>query len=72
MGSWFSNIHIRKNETATEDAIEKYIARIMSSKHYLPCVSEIDADGAIAIVTCDDCRWISLYSDLLKIGRAHV
>ena len=69
MGSWFSNIHIRKNETATEDAIEKYIAGIMASKHYLPCVSEIDADGAIAIVTCDDCRWISLYSDLVMLEQ---
>ena len=67
MGSWFSNIHIRKNETATEETIEKYIGKIMASKHYLPCTSEIDADGAIAIVASEDCRWISIYSDLLSL-----
>ena len=67
MGSWFSNIHIRKNETATEEAIEKYISNFMAAKHYLPCTSEIDADGAIAIVASEDCRWISIYSDLLSL-----
>jgi len=67
MGSWFSNIHIRKNETATEEVIEKYISKFMSSKHYLPCASKTDADGAIAIVTSEDCRWISIYSDLLSL-----
>ena len=67
MGSWFSNIHVRKNETATEETIEKYIGKIMASKHYLPCTSEIDADGAIAIVASEDCRWISIYSDLLSL-----
>ena len=67
MGSWFSNIHIRKNETTTEETIEKYIGKIMASKHYLPCTSEIDADVAIAIVVSEDCRWISIYSDLLSL-----
>ena len=67
MGSWFSNIHIRKNETATEETIEKCIGKIMASKHYLPCTSEIDADGAIAVVVSEDCCWISIYSDLLSL-----
>ena len=67
MGSWFSNIHIRKNETATEETIEKYIGKFMASKHFLPCTSEIDADGAVAIVASEDCRWISIYSDLLPL-----
>ena len=67
MGSWFSNIHIRKNETATEETVEKHIGKFMASKHYLPCASEIDADGAVAIVASEDCRWISIYSDLLSL-----
>ena len=67
MGSWFSNIHIRKNETATEETISKYIDKIMASKHYLPCASEPDADGAIAIAASADCCWISIYSDLLSL-----
>lgn len=67
MGSWFSNIHIRKNETASEETIEKYIGKFMASKHYLPCASEIDADGAVAIIVSEDCQWISVYSDLLSL-----
>ena len=67
MGSWFSNIHIRKNETATEEAVERYIGKIMASKHYLPCTSEVDADGVIAIVASEGCHWMSVYSDLLSL-----
>lgn len=67
MGSHFANIHIREKKTATKETIEKYIEKFMASRHYLPCVSEIDADGAIALVTSADCPWISLYSDLLSL-----
>ncbi len=67
MGSWFSNLHIRKNETVTKEVFEKYMEKFMASKHYLPCTSEIDADGAVAIVASEDCRWISIYSDLLSL-----
>lgn len=67
MGSWFSNIHIRKNATATEETIEKYVDRIMASKHYLPCASINEADGIIAIAASEDCSWISVYSDMLSL-----
>lgn len=67
MGSWFSNIHIRKNEAATEETIEKYISELMAAHQYLPVTSEIDADGAVAIVASGDCQWISVYSDLLSL-----
>ena len=67
MGSWFSNIHIRKNEYATEKTIEKYISDFMAAKHYLPCTSEMDADGGVAVVASEDCCWISVYSDLLLL-----
>lgn len=67
MGSWFSNIHIRKNNTVTEETIEKCISNFMAAKHYLPCASEIEADGAVAIVASEDCHWISVYADLLSL-----
>lgn len=67
MGSWFSNIHIRKSETVTKEVLEKYMEQFMASKHYLPCTSEIEADGAIAIVASEDCCWISVYSDILSL-----
>lgn len=67
MGSWFSNIHIRKNGIATERTIEERICKLMASKHYLPCKSENDADGSVAIVASEECRWISIYSDALLL-----
>ncbi len=66
MGSWFSNMHIRKNETATEQKVINFIREWMAAKQYTPCVCEMDADGAVAIVTNEDCQWISVYSDLLS------
>lgn len=66
MGSWFSNIHIRKNETVTEPKVIDFIIEWMAAKQCAPCSSEMDADGAVAIVTNEDCQWISVYSDLLS------
>lgn len=67
MGSWFSNIHIRKNKTATEDAVAEYIRRWMEAQLYLPVTSETDADGTLAIIAGEDCQWISVYSDFLSL-----
>lgn len=67
MGSWFSNIHIRKNHTATEEKVADCIREWIEAKQYTPCASEMDADGAVAIVTSEDCQWISVYSDLLSL-----
>lgn len=66
MGSWFSNIHIRKNATVTAEMLHNHVERIMASKKYVPVQSEDDADGAVAIVAGEDCQWISVYSDLLS------
>lgn len=67
MGSWFSNIHVRKSETATEETIGKWIGEYMASKHYLPSASDIGADGAVAVAASEDLQWISIYSDLLSL-----
>lgn len=55
MGSWFSNFHIRKNDTAEEANVIGFIREWMASKQFAPCAAETDADGAFAIVTGDDC-----------------
>ena len=65
MGSWFSNLHIRKNGAATEGAIADFIAKWAAAKQYIPTTTKLDADGAVAIIANSDCQWISLYSDLL-------
>ena len=66
MGSWFSNVHIRKNETASEEKVIEFIREWMASKQYAPCAAETDADGAVAMIAEEDCQWVSVYSDLLS------
>lgn len=66
MGSWFSNIHIRKHEQITLDAVVDCLCKQMTARQYQPAASEQDADGAIAILADTDCSWISVYSDLLR------
>ena len=67
MGSWFSNIHIRKRETVTEKTVAEYISKLLAVQQYLPAVSESDADGAVAIICDKDDPWISVYSDILSL-----
>ena len=66
MGSWFSNVHIRKNETASEEKVIEFIRGWLASKQYVPCAAETDADGAVAMIAEEDCQWVSVYSDLLS------
>lgn len=69
MGSWFSNLHIRKNDTITENAVAESIRKIMAEKQYLPVATEDDADGAFAIITDDKSQWYSVYSDLFSFDE---
>ena len=69
MGNWFSNLHIRKNNTITEREVAEYIRKIMTAKQYLPAASEDEADGSFAIMTDDNSRWYSVYSDLFSFDE---
>jgi len=66
MGSWFSNLHIRKNDAITEGKISEYICNIMAAQQYKPVSSPDEADGAFAIVSDDTSAWYSVYSDLFS------
>ncbi len=64
MGSWFSNIHIRGNETAGPEDVEAHLKRLLEGQGYLCAGSAGEADGAVAIIA-GDC-WITVCSDLLN------
>ena len=51
MGSWFSNFHIRKNNTITENTVAEHFQEIMIREQYIPAACEEEADGAFAIIT---------------------
>ena len=43
MGSWFSNMHIRKNNAISVHMISEYINKTMAAQQYLSATSETDA-----------------------------
>lgn len=65
MGSWFSNLHIRKKAGADPETVTAWLEKRMEAMHYERAASEEDADGAVAIVADADHTWVSVYSDLL-------
>ena len=65
MGMWFSNLHIRKNEVTTADAVEQAVCKLMDEKGYCPALSEADAEVAVAILTSDRSQWFSVHSEAL-------
>lgn len=69
MGSWFSNMHIRKNDTISVKTICEYITEMMTAQQYLPAESETDADVAFAIVSNEDAQWFSVYSDMFSFDK---
>ena len=67
MGSWFSNIQVRKGEGATVDSVAEYITKWMREKSFIPTDLSEDADGVFAIATDDTTDWLAVYSDLYDI-----
>lgn len=69
MGSWFSNMHIRKNNAISVHMISEYINKTMAAQQYLSATSETDADVAFAIVSSVDAQWFSVYSDMFSFDN---
>ncbi len=66
MGSWFSNIHIRKNETATLESVTDCVRALLQQRGYEPVASESDADATVALIGSADSAWITACSDVLS------
>lgn len=65
MGSWFSNLHIRKRDSVTTETVVSCIHSIMALHGYEPATSESDADGTVAVITVPGSQWISVCSEQL-------
>lgn len=62
MGSWFSNLHVRKTETITNEIVCDYIKNALAEKKYILEESAQDADVIVAVLTEQDSQWISICS----------
>lgn len=63
MGSWFSNLHIRKQNGLTEAAILQQLREMIVSQQYIAVESAEEADGCFAVLTDEKSGWYSVYSD---------
>lgn len=69
MGSWFSNLSVRKNEDITMAGLAQSISQWMAGQQYLPATSEDEADASVAIVSGNGSKWFSVYSDLFSFDN---
>lgn len=51
MGWWFSNVHVRKNETADEAALVRVLNDFMAERGLVPTDDAAEADSAIAVLS---------------------
>ena len=65
MGSWFCNLHIRREGMVTGKTVIEFLDQWMKEQGYLASSAD-EADGAIAIVENENGQWISIYSDLMS------
>lgn len=65
MGSWFSNISIRKKDGLDIEAVKEAVCGIMAQRNYLPADSEEDADEACAILSLEGSQWFTVCSGAL-------
>ena len=63
MGNWFSNLHIRKNDSLNTDIILELLSKNMFSQNYSVASSPSEADISYAIITSNNSNWFSVYSN---------
>lgn len=62
MGSWFSNLHIRKTEEITRKIACDCIKETLAAKKYELVECEQDADVVVAVLDSQNSQWISICS----------
>ena len=67
MGSWFSNMNIRRSGAVTVDAAVQALERMMAERGYEAVASEEEADGVLAMLAGEDSEWLTVCSDLLPL-----
>lgn len=63
MGSWFTNIHIRKQDHITEETVVECIKKMMTERGFSSTLSAEEADTSIALYFGEGTRWVSIYSN---------
>lgn len=69
MGSWFSNLHIRRAENIEPSAVDSALTEMMTAANYLPAENAAEADAAVAILGTDS-EWMYIRISLSLANRS--
>lgn len=64
MGSWFSNLHIRKSEEVSKEAICNCVKNSLAKQGYTSVENMQEADVTVAVVEPQNSQWISICSEI--------
>ena len=64
MGSWFSNLHIRKTEALSKEQICNCVAGFLNEQGYTSVENMQEADVAVAVIAPQNSQWISICSKI--------
>lgn len=64
MGSWFSNLHIRKSEEISKEKICNCVKKILTEQGYTSVENMQEADVTVAVVEPYNSKWISICSNI--------
>ena len=67
MGSWFSNLNIRKGGRITVETVSEQLVQWMQDQQFEPTASAEDADGVMVLLTAEDSEWITVCTDLVQL-----
>ena len=70
MGMFFQNVHIRKNEEYSHDALKKLLIGEMEKKGYTLLESDEDAEVFVVIYAPEKSAWVSVASDCFDFRTA--
>lgn len=68
MGSWFSNVHIKRRAGITYIRIAQYLSKLMATRGYELVHTADESHCTFAIVNDKQSGWYTLYSDLFTFG----
>lgn len=63
MGSFFSNIHVRKCDKYSPEHLKDYLCAEMSRKGFLPVLNSDEGDISVTIFEPEESEWVSVASD---------
>lgn len=64
MGSWFSNLHVRKSEALSKEKICNCVTGFLTEQGYTSVESIQEADVTVAVVAPQNSQWISICSEM--------